>query len=238
MIDDILSFKYLKNGIKKNYKFILIILIYIAYQSNLLIEVFKYCGFNIMKVGMPTRIIYITINDLIHIGILLLMFKNDIINGIKDFKNNYNDRIRLMLTCWMVGCIVMASSSFIISLFTGIKMSNNEETVRDSINVAPFYMLFACAVVAPILEEMTFRKALNGLIKNKWVFIITSGLLFGMLHVLNIGSNLLGLLYIIPYSSMGIAFAYLLSKTENITLPIMVHMLHNLILVVMQILRK
>ena len=237
MIDDIFELKHLKKWFKKHYKFILIILIYLAYQSNLLIELSKSFGLNIMHIKMPTRLIFIVINDLVHVISLLLLFKKEIINGLKDFKENFDKRIGLMVTCWMVGCIVMATSSIIISLITGNDVSNNEEAVRSSINIVPLYMLFSCAIVAPILEEMTFRRSIKGLIKNKWIFIMTSGLLFGLLHV--IGSHsILDYLYIIPYSSMGIAFAYLLSKTENITLPIMIHMVHNFILVIIQILRK
>lgn len=238
MTDDIFELKHLKKWFKKHYKFILIIFIYLAYQSNLLIELFRSFGLNIMRIKMPTRLIFIVINDLVHVISLLLLFKKEITNGLKDFKENFDKRIGLMVTCWMVGCIVMATSSIIISLITGNDVSNNEEAVRSSINIAPLYMLFSCAIVAPILEEMTFRRSLKGFIKNRWIFIMTSGLLFGLLHVIGSNNNPLDYLYIIPYSSMGIAFAYLLSKTENITLPIMIHMVHNFILVIVQILRK
>ena len=98
-------------------------------------------------------------------------------------------------------------------------------------------MLFSCSIVAPVLEEMTFRRALNGLIKNKWIFIILSGVIFGLLHIIGSYKSPMDLLYIIPYGSMGCAFAYLLSKTDNITLPIIIHMMHNTILVLMQIIR-
>ena len=238
MIDDILSLNFIKKWFKKNYKFLVVIILYILYQSNFLYVLFGSFGFKITHIKMPNRLIFITINDLIYVFALILLFIKDIKKGLKDFKDNFNSRINLMLTCWMCGCIVMSVSSIIISLITGNSISNNEELVRDSINIAPIYMLFSCAIVAPILEEMTFRTALNGLIRNKWIFILTSGLIFGLLHVIGNSSKLTDYLYIIPYSSMGIAFAYLLTRTKNITLPILIHMTHNFILVIIQMLRK
>lgn len=129
----------------------------------------------------------------------------------------------------------MTLSSFLISLILKQNVSTNEALVRQSIKIAPLYMLFTCSIVAPIFEEMVFRKSLQGLIKYKWLFILISGLSFGLLHVLGSYTSWIDFLYVIPYGSMGCAFAYLLTKTNNITLPIIIHMLHNTILVTTQI---
>jgi membrane protease YdiL (CAAX protease family) len=74
-------------------------------------------------------------------------------------------------------------------------------------------------------------------IKNspKWVFIITSGIVFGLLHVITSFDYLYDLLYIIPYSSLGIAFALIYYRTNNVFSSIFVHALHNTILVILNI---
>ena len=188
---------------------------------------------------MQVRMIILVLNDLIYVFIVLYMFRNEIKKGLKEVKKDFPRLATLSLNCWIIGSLIMTTSSIIISYITKQNTSANEALVRQSIKMAPLYMLFTCSIVAPVLEEMTFRRALKGLINNKWVFILVSGLGFGLLHVIGTGfKNPLDFLYIIPYSSMGCAFAYLLTKTNNITLPIMVHMLHNTILVLMQILRR
>ena len=228
-----------KNWFKDNYKYLLVILIYLLYQSNFLIGLISSFGVSISKIPRIPRIFLFALTDLVYVITLLLMFKKDIIKGFKDLKKNFSKRALLSVNCWLLGCIIMTTSSFLISLILKQNVSTNEALVRESIKSAPMYMLFTCSIVAPVLEEMTFRRALKGLINNKWVFILVSGLGFGSLHVIGTGfKNPLDFLYIIPYSSMGCAFAYLLTKTNNITLPIMVHMLHNTILVLMQILRR
>ena len=129
----------------------------------------------------------------------------------------------------------MFVSTTIISFIAKKDVSTNEALVRESIKFAPLYMLFTCSIVAPIFEEMVFRKALYGLINKKWVFIFTSGISFGLLHIIGSYSSPLDLLYVIPYGAMGFSFAYLLTKTNNIMLPILVHTIHNTILVISQI---
>ncbi|MEG2351252.1 MAG: CPBP family intramembrane glutamic endopeptidase, partial [Bacilli bacterium] len=181
------------------------------------------------------RILTLITNDLIYIIILVMLFIKDIKFGLKDLKNNFSIRALLSVKCWVIGCLIMTISSLLISILIKQNLSTNEELVRKQITLAPFYMLFACSIVAPIIEEMVFRKSLSGLIKCKWLFILVSGLGFGLLHVISSYSNPLEFLYIIPYGSMGCAFAYLLTKTNNITLPIIIHMIHNTVLVLSQI---
>lgn len=225
-------------NIKKYSKPILVILIYFLYQGNFLISIGNLLGFNIRELDKTLRIFFLVLNDLIYIIALLLIFKNDIKSGIKDLKENFNKRLTISLNCWMIGCLIMATSSFIIGLILNKEVSGNEQLVRESIKLAPFYMLFSCSIVAPIFEEMVFRKALNMLIKPKWIFILVSGLGFGLLHILGSYTSILDFLYIIPYGAIGTAFAYLLTKTKNITLPIIIHMIHNTILVLAQIIRR
>lgn len=225
--------KYIKPLIKP----LLTIFIYILYQNNFLISIASTFGFHLTKLPMTTRIPVLFINDFIYIATFLLLYKKDIKNGIKDLKNNTQEKISLALGCWSTGCIIMATTSIIIGLILGKSVSGNEESVRESIKLAPIYMLFACSIVAPLFEEMVFRKAFSDLIKPRWLFILLSGLTFGAIHVLGSYTTPLDFLYTIPYGAMGCCFAYLLTKTKNITLPIIVHFVHNTILVLMQILR-
>ena len=44
------------------------------------------------------------------------------------------------------------------------------------------------------------------------------------------------ILYLIPYSALGISFAYILQKTDNIFVTIGLHFMHNGILMALQVL--
>ncbi len=228
----------IKDWFKKNSKFLIVILLYLLYQSNFIIAFISSLGINVNSIPRTPRIFLFAFTDLIYIVILILMFKKEIVKGLKDLKENFLNRAILSLNCWVVGCVIMTVSSIIIGLILDQNISENESLVRQSIEIAPLYMLFTCSIIAPIFEEMVFRRSLYGFVKVKWLFIVLSGVLFGLLHVLGSYNSILDFLYVIPYGAMGSCFAYLLTKTKNITLPIIVHMLHNTILVLVQIIRR
>lgn len=222
----------------KNKKYLFTFLLYILYQCGFLFSLLSLFNIGLSKLSRNVKVGLLTIDSLIYVVILILLYKKDLKKGIDKFKENKEKSISIALKCWTFGCVIMYVSSIIISLINKQDISNNEQAVRESIKAAPLYMLFSCSIVAPLFEELVFRKSLKELIKNKWIFIILSGLIFGGLHVIGTYKNPIDILYIIPYGSMGCAFAYLLSKTDNITLPIMVHMIHNTILVVIQMIGR
>ena len=94
-------------------------------------------------------------------------------------------------------------------------------------------MSFSTVIYAPIVEEITFRKIIKNIVDNKYLFVIVSGVMFGMVH-LNINPSINDYLMIIPYIIMGLDFAYIYSKTDTIFSTIGFHMLHNLILLIIQ----
>ena len=97
-------------------------------------------------------------------------------------------------------------------------------------------MIIYAGIIGPIVEELVFRKSLKNVFKNKWVFVIISGVLFGLLHV--IGFELktpLELLYILPYGSLGAMFAYMDYEIDSTFPSIIMHMLHNTVLVILSV---
>ena len=90
-----------------------------------------------------------------------------------------------------------------------------------------------CAIIlAPIIEELVFRRSLIKFTSNKHIYALTTGLIFGFIHItssINSINDLIMLLYIIPYSSVGIALGYAYKKTNNIYGTLIMHSIHNAI---------
>ena len=128
----------------------------------------------------------------------------------------------------------MAFSNFFINLFNS-SIAPNEQAVRSILGKAPIYMVFSACIFAPFCEEMIFRQSIRNIIRNKTAFVITSGLIFGGLHVIGDFSNIYDLLYIIPYSIPGFMFAYILVKSDNIFYPMCFHFFHNSFLIILQL---
>ena len=74
------------------------------------------------------------------------------------------------------------------------------------------------------------------IIDEKSSFIILSGVLLRLCHIVSQITNWHDILYIIPYSSLGIALARMYYESDNIFTSVMFHLLHNGILVSLQFL--
>ena len=95
---------------------------------------------------------------------------------------------------------------------------------------SPILMLISTVLLAPFAEEGIFRLGLKKVIKNKYIFMVISGLLFGFMHVFPTDIGLaVALTYSITYVSMGIYLAYIYTETDNIWICIIVHAINNLI---------
>ena len=91
----------------------------------------------------------------------------------------------------------------------------------------PFYSIASMCFIAPFLEELLFRYNFK-YITNKYVYVILTGIIFALMHVIFSLSEVSELLYIIPYSMLGFALGMIYKKCDdNLYSTIFTHMLHN-----------
>lgn len=188
---------------------------------------------NVNNMSITAKTIYLISCEVLIMGIIGLLNHKKLEKNIKDIKKNYNDYFKKYLKVYILALVIMMISNLIINLLTN-GIAGNEESIRDIFNKAPVYMFFSAVLFAPFTEEMVFRQSLKNIITNKKAFIIASGLIFGGLHVIGNINSLYDILYIIPYATPGIAFAYMLDKTDNILVPMGIHFLHNGLLMTLQ----
>ena len=156
------------------------------------------------------------------VGCYYKSLKKDFKLFFKDFGNNMEQAFKY----YLVGLGVMIVSNVIINLLLSGELTDNEQTVRNYLEIAPLLMLFDISIYAPLAEELLFRKSIREVIDNKWLYIFVSGFIFGALHVIDTPFYM-ALLYLIPYCSLGFAFAYTYTKSNNIFSSIMMHFIHN-----------
>ncbi len=161
--------------------------------------------------------------------ILILIFKKSLIREFKTFKSKLGENIDFGFKCWFVGMLVMTASNLIINMFSEAGVSSNENAIQSMITLYPIIMLVQAGILAPIVEELVFRKGFRSMIKNDLIFVLASGLIFGYLHVFTF-TSLIEFLYIIPYSALGVAFAYSYVKTKSVFTPMLLHFIHNFVL--------
>jgi len=192
-------------------------------------------GINLSSMpSIPRQIISILIS-LILPTIMFIVYRKELISDFKKIKDNYRKYIEISVLAYTIGIILMVISNLIIQVCFSQGIAANEQGVRELLGSLPLYMAISACLIGPFEEEMIFRKIFKDFINNKALFIIISGLIFGLLHVVGVSSSLVEMLYFIPYGILGGTFAYMYAKTDNIWVPIIVHVVHNTLLVTIQL---
>lgn len=181
---------------------------------------------DISKFNDLETVIYSLSCSLLFLSIIMLCYKKTLIKDFKPYFKNFGKNFENSFKYYLVGVGVMIFSNLIITLLFQGDLSTNETVVRSYINASPLLMAIDISFYAPLAEELLFRKSIRDVVKNKWLYIFISGFIFGGMHVIGT-EGLIGLLYLIPYCSLGFTFAYIYAKTDNIYSSIMIHFMHN-----------
>lgn len=221
------------NDKTKNYiKLVLVILIFFSSSIFRLIAIYL---FRINPSIPLNKVLINLIGNLITISLLVLLYRKTLIEDFKDFKKNISNYIEIGVKYWLIGLSIMMLSNLIISFLLKGNIATNEQNVRSLLEVSPIIAFILTSITAPFIEELIFRKSFFDVFKNKWLFILTSGIVFGSLHVVLSLHSPLELLFLVPYCSLGIAFSYMYYESKNIYVPITIHAFHNAVLSIMSI---
>ncbi|MBE6143958.1 MAG: CPBP family intramembrane metalloprotease [Firmicutes bacterium] len=191
---------------------------------------------NIDTAAIPEvlKAIYVCAVQILLVISIIYIYRQDIKNNLEDLKKNHQTYFKKYLKYWFLALGLMMVANSIILISEPNSIAGNEEAVREMFNSMPIYTFISAVIIAPFLEELVFRKSFRDMFSNNLLFIILSGLTFGAFHVIGSFETLFDLIYIIPYSIPGFVFAYTLSKSKNIFVPIGLHFLHNGILMALQ----
>lgn len=188
-----------------------------------------------VEVNETLSILLSIVIEILTVSVILLLMSKRITKDFKDLKKNHKKYFKEYFKYYLIGLAVMYISNAILMFGFDAGISGNEESIRSLLGIHPIYIYLSAVIIAPSVEELVFRGAIKNIIPNKILFILVSGLVFGGLHLVGNISNVVDLLYIIPYSALGIVFAYIYSKTDNIFVTMLLHTMHNGILVSLQI---
>jgi len=159
--------------------------------------------------------------------ILFLIFKMKLnwnlgIEKIKDLKGN----IVFYLFILCVGLFLYDRPIFdfskILDTINNVPIEPYEQKERNTISL--FYRSISVLIIAPIFEELFFRKYMFVALQKKYSYktsILISSICFSLLHLPNYRN-------LIPTFLFGVFCCIIYSKTRNIIYPILLHFLLNL----------
>ena len=211
----------MKNNIFK------VIICFLIFFYGKYLQYIPICLFKLNKPSPTTDALLIMFSSFIECLLLFLLFRKELKEDFSKFKNNFMINFDIGIRYWFIGLFGMIASNILIGIFFKVNGSTNEALIREMTALAPYAMFIDSTFLAPFIEEITFRFNFKLLIKNKLFYILSSGIIFGFLHIIFSFSSLTEFLYIIPYSCMGICYALICLKTDTVSTPIFIHMLHN-----------
>lgn len=199
-------------------------------------ELLSIFGIDYNNLNTIFKTIYLALYQILLTLLIIYIYRKDFIPNFKDFIKNNITYFKKYIKYWFIMLVLMITSNLIITMFTTTNISTNQETINETLKLAPIYTFIVSVFVAPILEELVFRLSIRKIFAHTNIlFILVSGLIFGSMHVLGTCENLIDLLFIIPYSIPGFIFAYIYTKSNNICIPISLHFIHNGVLMTLQI---
>ena len=178
------------------------------------------------KVLLPYQVILLFLLA----GIGLFLFQEDFKNGIRHWKEK-----TLRCFFWVIGgyiaeMLLLTISSMPLYLLYPDYTSVNDNTVAAVAKVlSPVLAVLLIGVVGPLTEELVMRVAMTHKAAEKIpaaLAILISSLCFMMIHVKAFTPQ--DLLANIPMFCVGLVYGFIIYKTKDPTLPILIHILNNL----------
>ncbi len=217
----------------------------------ILVPLYLYCGSLIgtalIKLVTQTFSLQLDINTInaylnliVDFSLLLIVFcmmKENIKLQWSDFKKDLKDNLIYGLvigTALVYGVGIIGG--LLTSLLGGASTSENQAIISAVIRTSPVVMAITTIFLAPILEELIFR----GIIFS-WLYEVhpviahlLTAFIFSFMHIMNavLSGNSAEWLQIFSYFLMALVFSYLYEKRNNIFVPMITHVMNNLISVI------
>lgn len=163
--------------------------------------------------------------EILLIILALLLYKDDLKRDVKELKNNLGMYLKYCFKTWGLMLLTMIVIGIIIIL---IKGEANQSVNQQILQKLPLlYLIPSALIMAPIVEETIFRFIFRKIIRNDTLFIILSGVCFGILHVTSEANILNAVISSLSYISMGCFLANSYVKTNNMTTSMIIHCIQN-----------
>lgn len=124
------------------------------------------------------------IADIVFLIGIVIAYKDNLKEDFKDLKKNYKPKklIKTILIWFVIILVFNIAMGAITDLISpGAEIDSNTDAIDSLFKVSTLYTIFKTMIFAIIAEELLFREAVHDVIKNKWIFIFTSSLIYTLI---------------------------------------------------------
>lgn len=172
-----------------------------------------------------TSILVNFIADLVFLVAIVFAYRDNLKEDAKDLKKKYTvGKIIKTILCWVaiifVFNIAMGMLTDLIS--PNASMDDNTEALDSLFKISSIYTIFKTMIFAVVAEELLYREAVHDVIKNKWLFILASSVIYTLLNFAWTGFSSNTILNdVLSYFLPAILFSYAYYKNDSNILVLM-----------------
>lgn len=190
-----------------------------------------------IPVSFSNATLNVTYQVLVYLFLMLFsifVFRKTFTRDFKELSKNFKGYAVLSLKYWGLMYLTLIVLNVVKIIVLGTDSVSSNQAILNSL---PLWFVAPIAVIyAPLVEESVFRGSVRRLIKNDVVFVVVSGLLFGLLHTLSETELLSFIINTLIYGAMGAWLASAYVKTNNMASNMLVHFYQNTLSVIIMIL--
>lgn len=183
------------------------------------------------KLAINTTLFLNLVMELVNALIATFLLRQDLKTDLKPFRANHKRQLWLTIITGFIAMMIVAI--LIIHFYPHPNV--NEQSIDSIRAVHPFLMLVYLSILAPILEELTFRKSLIQVLftfynSPTWA-VIGSSILFGLAHWDFTRTSLFTppqLIGVLGRIALGIFLGVVYLRTKSIYSSMILHGLFNL----------
>lgn len=165
------------------------------------------------------------IADLVFLVAIVFAYRDNLKEDAKDLKKKYTvGKIIKTILCWVaiifVFNIAMGMLTDLIS--PNASMDDNTEALDSLFKISSIYTIFKTMIFAVVAEELLYREAVHDVIKNKWLFILASSVIYTLLNFAWTGFSSNTILNdVLSYFLPAILFSYAYYRNDSNILVLM-----------------
>jgi len=112
------------------------------------------------------------------------LLKRDLKNW-KNVKDKGKNIVLGIIIMFVIKYMIAFALAVVVLIIGGSVQSENQSVIEQLAHANPWLSLLSGTLLAPFYEELIYRGSMREYFKNDILFIITSGLIFGLLHVVS-----------------------------------------------------
>lgn len=166
--------------------------------------------------------------NFIFLFIIIYIYRKILNRYYEDFIGNNKKVFINCIKIFVIGLFLYVLLNTLLDVFN-VPIFNNQNSMIEMFKNVPVLFVLNTLFYYPVIEELVFKMSLKEIIKNKWSFIIITGLLNAFFQIFFSMNNVSDLLYLLPLTFLISSLSYVYHKTDNVIYPIVLRMCYNLI---------